>query len=283
MDILIIGGSRFVGPLLVKRLLRSGNKVTLFNRGLIQAKYRGVDFISGDRNSGFGISRRFDAVVDMCAYEGAQTEMALKELDFGFFLHMSTAAVYRKSEIFPLDESSPTGPWPLWGDYNEGKIECENALRDSGVKYAAVRPVYILGPKNYVNRERFIYSKIRNGEPLVIPGNGEALAQFVFSDEVAECIARILEKRAGGFFNCAGDDMITLKGLAETMGSVMGIRPIYRFNPAADGEGFMEAEFPFANENIVCSNAKIKKLGVRFRPLAQGLKEDFKRYYSKAI
>ncbi len=30
MDILIIGGSRFVGPLVIDRLLKKGHKITVF-------------------------------------------------------------------------------------------------------------------------------------------------------------------------------------------------------------------------------------------------------------
>src|SRR4030095_7050699 len=184
MDILIIGGSRFVGPLLVSLLEK--HSLTVFNRGRIPVEYpENVEFIKGDRDEMFNIDKKFDAVVDMCAYEGRQTKAAIEELDFSFFLHMSTAAVYRKSEIFPLNELSPIGEWPLWGEYNKGKVQCEKVLSESGLDYAAIRPVYILGPNNYAPRERFIYSRLRKGQEMILPGNGEALAQFVFAKDVA--------------------------------------------------------------------------------------------------
>jgi len=279
-NILIIGGSNFVGPLLIKKLLFAGHQLTVFNRGLASSDYpNAVHFMKGDRNNGFNITERFDAIIDMCAYTGEQTRCALKELNFDFFLHMSTAAAYQKTKTFPLTEESPLGGWPLWGDYNKGKVECEKILEESRVKYASIRPVYILGPRNYCNREAFIYSRIKDGLPLVLPGNGQALIQCVFAYEVADSLAFLAENKIGSAFNCAGDETITLIDLVKTMGKIACREPILRFNPFADGENFDISEFPFANENFVVSNKKIKKLGIKFTPLIEGLNKDYENYY----
>lgn len=285
MKVLIIGGSRFVGPLVLEKLLAKGHKVTVFNRGNIETEYeKDVAFVRGDRDEGFkDVRRRFDVVIDTCAYRGEQTERALRELNFDYFLHFSTAAVYQKSEIFPLTEQAPLGPWPVWGGYNQGKIEGEKFLEKSGVSYSSIRPVYILGPKNYVDRERFIYSKIKRGQGLILPGNGQALVQFVFSNEVAKTIVLLVEKRQEGAFNIAGDEVITLKGLVEIMAEIAGKEAKIEYNPGADAENFNENQFPFANENFILSNEKIKKLGISFAPLLERLKQDYETYYKKAI
>lgn len=283
-NILIIGGSRFVGPCLVKLLLNRGHDLTIFNRGLLKSEYpTGTRFVKGDRNKEFNLKERFDAVIDMCAFSRAQTENALRQLRFDFFLHFSTAAVYKKNEIFPLTEESPLGDWPVWGNYNKGKVECEKVLEKSGIKYAAVRPVYILGPDNYIARESFIYSRIKSCLPIILPGNGRAKVQFAFAKEVAKTIALIIEKRAIGAFNCAGDEIITLVDLVKIMGKVASRKPILRFNSFTDGEKFNVSEFPFPNENFIVSNEKIKILGMKFIPLFDGLKEDFKNYYRYVI
>lgn len=279
-NILIIGGSRFVGPYLAELLLNRGHGLTIFNRGLLKPEYpTEMRFVKGDRNKEFNLKECFDAVIDMCAYSGAQTENALRQLRFDFFLHFSTAAVYKKTEIFPLTEESPLGDWPVWGNYNKGKVKCEKTLAASGLPYAIIRPVYILGPKNYCDREHFIYSKIKNGEPLILPGDGQAKVQFVFAKEVAKAIVLIVEKRAIDAFNCAGDETVTLIDLVKVMGKIAGREPILRFNSLTDGEKFNVAEFPFPNENFIVSNEKIKILGIKFIPLFDGLKKDFKNYY----
>src|SRR3990167_6441414 len=227
-NILIIGGSNFIGPHIIRNLLNRGHNIAVFNRGRTQKKYpKEIRFIQGDRNSGFPNLGHFQTIIDMCAYKGYQTERALSELSFDFFIHMGTAAAYKKTEIFPLTEESPLGEWPLWGKYNKGKVECEEALINSDVKFATARPVYILGPKNYLARESFIYAKIKNGLPIILPGNGQALTQFVFAEEVAEAIAGIAENKTEGAFNIAGDDIITLKGLVEEMAKISVVVATY--------------------------------------------------------
>ena len=282
--VLVIGGSRFVGPALIKKLSAGNFDITVFNRGLINSDYpAGVRFMKGNRNTGFNIPEHFDTVIDMCAYTGAHTKRALEELRFDFFVHMSTAAVYKKTEIFPLTEESPIGAWPLWGDYNKGKVECERILTASKIKFAVIRPVYILGPNNYCDRERFIYSRIKNNAPILLPGNGEALIQFVFAEDVARSIALIAEKDAAGVFNCAGDDVITLKGLVEEMRQIMRLKPKLQYNPKTDGDQFAISEFPFANQNLICDNTKLKDSGVTFKALTKGLAEDYHEYYESKI
>jgi nucleoside-diphosphate-sugar epimerase len=280
MKILVIGGSRFVGPLLIKKLVTNKHNVTVFNRGTIQTEYpTGVTYIKGDRDQGFNIKDHFDAVIDTCAYNGKQTKQALDGLSFAYFLHFGTVASYKEPKIFPLAEDDAQGNWPFMGDYNKGKAECEVELQRSGKKYATIRPDYILGAANYINRENFIYSRINDGVPLLLPGNGQALLEFVTAQDVADIIAMLTEKQISGAYNCSGDEIITLKNLVEYMATLVGKKPIIQYNPAADGANHNEDEFPFANENLITTNQKLKDLGFKFTPLLNGLKADFDSYY----
>ena len=42
---LVIGGSRFVGPILLELLLKDKNEVTVFNRGNLRAEYKNTRFV----------------------------------------------------------------------------------------------------------------------------------------------------------------------------------------------------------------------------------------------
>jgi len=77
MKILIIGGSRFVGPHLVKLLIARKHTITVFNRGVISTKYpKGVTFIKGDRDKGFYVKEKFEGaneveeLVNLCKKYG---------------------------------------------------------------------------------------------------------------------------------------------------------------------------------------------------------------------
>ena len=280
MEILIIGGARFVGPVLIDKLLEKHHTLTVFNRGQHTTEYPStVSFVQGDRNGGFNLKQHFDVVIDMCAYTGAQTKTALEQLSYDFFIHFGTAAAYAKSQLFPLTENSAIGEWPAWGDYNKGKVECEQALLGSGKKYASIRPVYILGAGNYLDRESFIYKRANAGETITLPGNGQAVSSFVFVQDVADILVMLAEKQLTGAFNCACDDVLTLQGLVEEEAKLVGKQPIIAYNHDADGAHHNEDEFPFANENFICGSQKLQDLGFTFTPLLAGLKADFESYY----
>ncbi len=284
MKILIIGGSRFVGPYVIDLLVKHGHEVTVFNRGTKEVKYPdSVTHVKGDRDKGFNLNQKFDVVIDMCAYIGKQVQQVIDQLKFGFLVHFGSIASYSATQVFPITEDFPLGNLPSTDNYGIGKSDCEKALQESGVKYATLRPAYVLGPENYCDRENFIYTKIFNKEPIMIPGNGQALNQFVFADEVANALVLLAEKKTEGAFNCVGNEYITLTGLVEMMGKVVGIEPVIKYNSLADGASFIESEFPFTNENWISSNDKIKELGINFVPLYEGLKRDYESYYKSHI
>ena len=65
MQILVMGGTRFVGKPLVARLMAQGHALTLFTRGKNHVP-AGVEHITGDRSSDEGLSalqgRGFDVI-----------------------------------------------------------------------------------------------------------------------------------------------------------------------------------------------------------------------------
>ena len=71
MQIVVIGGTRFIGPFVVKRLHAQGHEVTLFHRGKSKAELpEDVTHIIGDRNQltdfrGTFMRIKPDVVLDM--------------------------------------------------------------------------------------------------------------------------------------------------------------------------------------------------------------------------
>lgn len=282
MNILVVGGSRFVGPLLVQTLALHKHNVTAFNRGTREITWpEGVRVVIGDRTQGFPLKETFDVVVDTCAYKPEHIERLFTDVDSDYYLHVGTAASYRKTHLFPLTEDSSLGEWPVWGEYNLGKVACEEFLKKSQKPYGVIRPVYILGKKNHVPRESIIYSALRRGDTIRIPGDGAAIIQFVFAEIVASSLVALAEAKAEGAFNCCGNEAITLSGLVEEMGTVAGVKPVIEFNAKTNGIEHDAQEFPFVNEHCFCSNEKIRKLGISFPPFLVELRRDYHDYYEK--
>jgi 2'-hydroxyisoflavone reductase len=71
LDLLILGGTGFLGRHLVEAALGDGHRPTLFNRGLTKAElFPEVERIEGDREGDLSplLGRRWDSVIDTCGY-----------------------------------------------------------------------------------------------------------------------------------------------------------------------------------------------------------------------
>lgn len=284
--ILIIGGSRFVGPYLVDLVSKDSVDLTIFNRGNFTTEYPNTKHIKGDRNEGFSTLKgeHFDVVYDTCAYNGIQTKTLIDEVSFDFLVHFGTMASYAEPLTFPVKEDSPIGIWPTMGDYGKGKAECEEVLAISDKKYASLRPTYVLGPNNYCDRENFIYNKLVKGEVIQIPGRGNCLNQFVFANEVANCLYLLGKNKIKGTYNCAGDESISLYNLVQQMAIISGTKANIEYDMEHDGMDLDETRFPFSNENFLIDNQLIKnKLNITFETLLPRLKKDWEDYYKNNL
>src|SRR3954452_11422534 len=84
MDVLVIGGSVFLGRAVVAEALALGADVTVFNRGKSGPPPRGVTHILGDRTDPDDLAqlagRHFDLVVDTCGYVPADVRASAELL-----------------------------------------------------------------------------------------------------------------------------------------------------------------------------------------------------------
>lgn len=125
MKVLIIGGTRFIGPYVITQLIKHGHKVAIFNRNLSNSEISNVMQITGDRNQIENFQEEFrkfqpDVVVDMIPFseDEAKRTLAVFEGIVERIVAISSADVYRaygrliKTEPgatieTPLQETSP--------------------------------------------------------------------------------------------------------------------------------------------------------------------------------
>lgn len=121
MRILIIGGTRFIGPGVVRNLIDAGHDVTLFHRGETKADLpTGVQQIYGDRRDLPSFAAKFkaaapDIVLDMIPYteEDARVLMRVFKGVAGRVVAISSADVYRAYGRLLNLESGQPDPTPL--------------------------------------------------------------------------------------------------------------------------------------------------------------------------
>src|SRR2546423_9338458 len=101
MRILIIGGTRFMGPYVVRHLLSAGHEVTLFHRGETKIDLLGIYQLHGDRHELSSFATDFkaispDVVLDMIPYteEDARDLMRIFKVTARRVVAISSADVY---------------------------------------------------------------------------------------------------------------------------------------------------------------------------------------------
>jgi nucleoside-diphosphate-sugar epimerase len=122
MNILIIGGSGFVGQYLSSQLQENGHRVTVFHRGNAQGQ-EGIEHILGDRNRlseyrHIFLRNKFDVVIDMIL---SSEDQARKLMDTfrglaGRVVALSSMDVYRAWGVFYGFESGGLQTLPLTED-----------------------------------------------------------------------------------------------------------------------------------------------------------------------
>jgi nucleoside-diphosphate-sugar epimerase len=121
MRILIIGGTRFIGPCVVRNLIDAGHDVTLFHRGETKADNAyAVQQIYGDRRDLPSFAAEFkaaapDVVLDMIPYTEEEARVLMRVLKgvAGRVVAISSADVYRAYGRLLRHESGEPGPTPL--------------------------------------------------------------------------------------------------------------------------------------------------------------------------
>jgi nucleoside-diphosphate-sugar epimerase len=286
MKVLVIGGTRFIGVDTVERLLDRGHEVTIYNRGTRPGLWSGrVRELNGDRADSRALQQlvdeQFDGIIDLCAYTARDTQALLNvQGNVPRFVHMSSGAVYQLHVHLPWSEDTPYGPAPLWGAYAHGKIECErllDATRHEANATTVIRAPWVLGTKNYADREKFVLNRLLDREEVLLPGDGKAVQQFVTSGQVAHSLVAALETfRHEGWqaFNIASPGFVSLEGFVRACASVAKVEPLFRHiggGPTGTASVVFDMNnpvFPFPNENYVLDLTMSKEAGIASSPTA---------------
>jgi len=239
MEILVMGGTRFVGRPLVQRLQAAGHALTLFSRGRNPVP-AGVEHLQGDRSSAEGLQplqgRRFDVIIDSSGRSQADSSAVIERTGppSHRFVYVSSAGVYADSELWPLDENSPLDP----ASRHAGKAETEAWLRREGIAFTSFRPTYIVGPGNYNPIESWFFDRVVHGRPVPLPGDGSTITQLGHVNDLAAAMARCLEVEAAAnrIYNCSSRQGISFRGLVQAAARACGQDPaaveIRSFDPA---------------------------------------------------
>jgi nucleoside-diphosphate-sugar epimerase len=233
MRILLIGGTLFIGKRLVSRLLQAGHEITLLHRRVEHPFGPEVHNVVADRNDAASIrsalaAQRFDGVYDI-AYDmergttAEQVEATARAVSGGISRYIFISSVAAYGSRLNHEEDDPLAPDTDASDYVRNKAASERTLfrmhRESGFPVVTMRPPFVYGPENPFCRETFFWDRLRIGRPIIVPGDGKRLMQFVYVDDlVTACVNALTNPAAVGLaFNVANEQPTTHVGFVHTL------------------------------------------------------------------
>jgi nucleoside-diphosphate-sugar epimerase len=293
LRLLVLGGTRFLGPHTVQYAVDRGHTVTLFNRGRTNPHlFPDLEKLVGDRNDDLSAleGREWDAVIDIPATNPEWVRLSANLLKDAArnYLHISTLSVYSDNSVIGTDEESPVFR-PEDVEVAEGErlpYGLAKALAEKEARSAfgedraiIVRPGLIVGPGD--NTDRFTYwpARIDRGGEVLAPSDGSEYAQIIDARDLGQFIVHLVETQTVGTFNAVGpESRMTMAEMlygirAVTTGPVEFTWVDWSFleeqglRPWAD----LPVWVPAAPEMVgfsQFSNARGLAAGLTFRPLA---------------
>ena len=286
--ILIMGGNQFVGKEVAKNFCKKENTVYVLNRGTHENIKEAIH-LECDRNNFDELKRILkdvfvDVIIDISAYTDVQANLiqAVMKNKFKHYILISSASVYNNIGQYPAVEEDSIDENPIWGDYAKNKylaekITIENS-KNFDFKYTIFRPFYIYGIGNNLDRENYIFSRIKYGLPIFLPNKGEEIVQFGYIDDLVSAIEMSTENPMfyDNILNISGDEAITFNKLIEIAETVMDKKIIKRYIDTNININDIKARdwFPFRDVNLFGDISKIKGLGFENKySIFEGLKK----------
>ncbi|HWT03590.1 MAG TPA: NAD-dependent epimerase/dehydratase family protein [Pyrinomonadaceae bacterium] len=256
MRILIVGGTRFTGPHVVRRLVEMGHAVFVFHRGETRAELpEGVEEIHGDRRDLASFAADFktiapDVVLDMIAY----TETDARAL-VGVFKGVARRAVVASSadvygaygRLLRLETGAPAAS-PLAEDaplranlypyraraegpddfkYHYEKILVERVvMSDSELPGTVLRLPAVYGPGDHQHRLFGYVKRMDDHRPAILLGEAQARWRWTrgYVENVAEAVVLALtnDSAAGRIYNVGEAEALAEADWVRAVGRAAG-------------------------------------------------------------
>ncbi len=302
-NILVIGGTRYFGKLLVQRLLRAGHHVTIATRGYAPDPF-------GDRIARIRVDRRnehamrnafrdcaFDIVYDQMCYSPLDAAIATRVFAGKVKRYVMTSTIDAYRDLPPHDAPLRENDLPVlaqridtaypWHDparaidsYVAGKVQAEAYLeRDGSLPLATVRLAHVLGgPEDFTGRLAHYVDLVRLRGTLRY-ANAAARVSFMEAQEAADFLLWTGMQDFRGPVNAAADGPLSAVELHGRVARVLDETP-RTMQVSAQAPGVL-SPFDFAMP-LALDTSRARALGYRFGHTDEWL-EDVIRHHDLAF
>jgi len=250
-NVLVTGGTGLIGIPLVRKLDKMGANVRVVSLDDRSPFKDSIECVNGDICEK-GVCERVLKDIDIVfhlagikggigvAYTKASTLLlknilmniqimeAARKAQVEGFLYTSSVCIYPPARVFE-EENAFTGlPHPSDRFGGISKLVGEMQIQAYKLQYdirnfLTVRPGNTYGPYDNFNSTSaliipaLIYRVFEGENPLTVWGDGTAVRDFVFADDVADFMILMIEKKERAPLNVGGGEAVTIKTVAETI------------------------------------------------------------------
>lgn len=291
-QVLVMGGSYFIGKRVVEALLAQDYAVFTLNRGTRPTADARVTNLVCDRNDAEQIRTAlngytFDFVVDISGLSAQQANIlcdALRMDKLQRMVFLSSSSVYDVEHLsIPYKETDPLAENRYWTDYGANKIEAEqayiNRFAETAAKVICLRPPYVYGPDNYAQRESFVFEHLTNGRPILIP-HADTKLQFIAASDLAAIVTAMLTAplEAVSIFNVGNRQAVTIQEWIECCAKACGF-PATMIEYDCEAHGRTARDFfPFYDYDNVLDVQKIQSVYAEETDFIEGLRSAYTWY-----
>jgi len=314
LDILMLGGTGFLGPQLVRYATARGHTVTLFNRGQRAPEmFPDHETIIGNRDpdiepglapleQAIADGRRWDAVLDTSAYVQRTARAGAEVLKDATdqYLFVSTICAYTDwATIVNGDEDNELATMEdetneeVNAHYCELQAICEREFfKAFPDRWTVVRPGLIVGPGDFSDRFTYWPVRIERGGEVLVPGRYNDPIQWIDVRDLAKFIVTLAENKSmGAYHGCGPDHPADMAELVYTCKGVTGSDATFtwiddmEFLAEHEVRAWQEAPL-WADPNgelagvNTYSNARSIAAGLTTRPLADTVRDTLVYWHS---
>jgi UDP-glucose 4-epimerase len=260
MNVLVTGGSGFIGSHVVDKLKAKGVDVRVFD-GIAPSYRTDIEHYNGNLLDMTALSfamNGIDAIFHLAAVADVKDVFndphnseainvrgtinvleAARRAGVKRVVYGSTTWVYSDADPAEVDEKTPLqAPSHLYTATKlAGEYYCQSYSKLYGLEVTILRYGIPYGPRARDGAVVPIFvRKAMNGEPLTIAGDGSQFRKFVYVEDLAEGnTLGLMPIAKNKIYNLDGNEKITIKQIAETVQKIIGNVKI-EYTPARPGD-----------------------------------------------
>jgi uncharacterized protein YbjT (DUF2867 family) len=235
VNIVVAGGTGFLGRHISKLLIRGGHDVTVLVRNPEKvtriAELAGAKAVEGDVTDSTSLVDKLagaEAVVAAVQFPNHPVEVPRKGLTYDRFDRQGVENLLAEArrggvERFFYISGARADPHSDKNWYR-AKGRAEDAIRGSGLRWCILRPSWAYGPEDRALNKFALFARLSPVIPK--PGADVQRIQPVHVDDIALAVQRAFERDEawGKVFEIGGPEVMTMDEVIRTMCEVMGKR-----------------------------------------------------------